>query len=56
MVEGGGVCVDSCGSCRRLVPTTAGSGGVGVWVLEVDSPMACCMCGVLGVGFGHLFC
>lgn len=39
-----------------LVPSTTGSGGVGVWVLEVNSPVPCCMCGVLGVCFWHLFC
>lgn len=44
------------GRCRCLVPTTAGHGRVGVWVLKVDSPMSCCMCWVLGVCFWHLFC
>lgn len=43
-------------SCLRLVPSTAGSGRVGIWVLEVDSPMSGCMCRVLGVCFWHLFC
>lgn len=43
-------------SCGALVPATAGSGRVGVWVLEVDSPMSCCMCRVLGVCLWHLFC
>lgn len=58
MVEGlwwcGWWCTD--GRCRGLVPTTAGSGRVGIWVLEVDSPMSCCMCRVLSVCFWHLFC
>lgn len=48
--------VESGGSCRGLVPATAGSGRVGIWVLEVDSPMPRCMCRVLGVCFWHLFC
>lgn len=49
----GGILVGVCGG---LVPTTAGSGRVGIWVLEVDSPVSCCMCRVLGVCFWHLFC
>lgn len=44
------------GRCSGLVPPTAGSGRVSIWVLEVDSPMSRCVCGVLGVCFWHLFC
>lgn len=60
LVEGGGLwwcgLWDTGERCGGLVPTTAGSGRVGIWVLEVDSTMSCCMCRVLGVCFWHLFC
>lgn len=44
------------GGSGALVPTAAGSGGVGIWILEVHSPMSCCVCWVLRVCFWHLFC
>ncbi len=58
MVEGLWWCGwwNSGGGCAGLVPTTASSGRVGIWILEVDSPMSRCMCRVLGVCFWHLLC
>lgn len=58
MAEGGWRCGQWSrdGSWRGLVPTAAGSRGVGVGVLEVHSPMPGCVCRVLGVCFWHLFC
>lgn len=54
-VVGGGTLV-WVGVGAGLVPPAAGSGGVGVRVLQVDAPMSRCVCRVLGVCFWHLFC
>lgn len=35
--------------------STAGSGRMGIRVLEVDSPVSGCVCRILGVCFWHLF-